>query len=112
MRDNRITFLGHRGGERSAIVSTEVRRLLVNCREEIGRSLNSLIAKFFERLDDALFKYSEKEASGTVNSTYFNALRELRVHRGGIENGIRSRVLFAFDQTWRRVARRWSEPQS
>jgi len=102
MRDNRITFLGPRGGDRSGIVSTEVRRLLVNCREEISRSLGPLVAKFFERLDDTLFKYSEKEASGTINSTYFNALRELRVHRGEIENGIRSRVLFAFDQTWRR----------
>lgn len=54
---------------------------LVRLRDASGQSLKSVLAGFFDNSDDALFELADKAGSNQDQTTYFDAMRELRLRR-------------------------------
>ncbi len=55
--------------------------LLVQCRTTAQKQLLELIRKLYDQLDDALFEFSQKAETNTLQSLYFDAMREIRLRR-------------------------------
>ncbi len=55
--------------------------LLVQCRTTAQPPLLELIRKLYDQLDDALFELAQKAENNTVQSLYFDAMREVRLRR-------------------------------
>ena len=54
----------------------------------------------FDRLDDELYAMADKSASDLLQTRYFDAMRELRKHRSGIEQRFVQGRLAAFERFW------------
>jgi len=54
---------------------------LVRLRDTSGQSLKSVLGRFFERADDALFELADRAGSNKDQTVYFDAMRELRLRR-------------------------------
>lgn len=63
------------------------------------KALASLLLHFFDAADDALFDLADKAQSNAEQNLYFNAMRELRVQRKGIER----RLLECVDEYFARL---------
>ena len=76
---------------------TEHARLLRDCRslvaDQLSRSLTAMLAK----VDDALFELAEKAESNAAQSVYFDAMREVRLKRQGMETDFREEFLRGFN---------------
>ncbi len=55
--------------------------LLIQCRTTAQPPLLELIRKLYDQLDDALFELAQKAENNTVQSLYFDAMREVRLRR-------------------------------
>ncbi len=55
--------------------------LLVQCRTTAQKQLLELIRKLYDQLDDALFEFAQKAETNTLQSLYFDAMREIRLRR-------------------------------
>jgi hypothetical protein len=47
-------------------------------------NLQNLLAALFDRVDDSLFAMAERAAVNSDQNLYFEAMRELRLERGGV----------------------------
>ena len=54
---------------------------LVKLRERCGAHLSKLIDRFFERVDDTFFDLADQAASNAEQTSYFDAMREVRLQR-------------------------------
>lgn len=55
--------------------------LLIQCRTTAQPPLLELIRKLYDQLDDALFELAQKAENNTLQSLYFDAMREVRLRR-------------------------------
>lgn len=55
---------------------------------------------YFEKLDDALYKLAEKAETNDLQNSHFEAMREVRKERDGIEKTFQRTVLAGFDNFW------------
>ncbi len=60
-------------------------QLLLECRDMAALRLSRALPAVMDKLDDALFELADKSESNTVQSFYFEAMRDLRIRRPGIE---------------------------
>lgn len=58
--------------------------------------LDALVGNMMDKADDTLFDLADKADSNTTQQLYFDAMRDLRLKRHGIEHGFRAEVLKAF----------------
>ncbi|MFL0810608.1 MAG: DUF1631 domain-containing protein [Agarilytica sp.] len=64
--------------------------------EKGGHVLMGLIKAFFDRADDSLFELADKANSNDEQNLYFDAMREVRVQRRGIEKRFADAIDLAF----------------
>ncbi|HET8706522.1 MAG TPA: DUF1631 family protein [Pseudomonadales bacterium] len=60
--------------------------------EALMRALTSM----FENADDTLFEMADKAVSNTEQNVYFEAMREVRIKRKGMENAFKQSIDHAF----------------
>ncbi len=61
-------------------------------------NLQTLLRSMFAKVDDTFFELAEKARANTEQTMYFEALREIRVKRSGIENKFSQDIVNAFEQ--------------
>ena len=64
---------------------TRSEKLLRECRSIIALRLLKILPSIMDRVDDALFELAEQSDNNTQQSYYFEAMRNMRIERSGIE---------------------------
>lgn len=67
--------------------------LLYVCRDKMTEHLARSLHAMMEKTDDILFSMAEKAESNAIQSTYFDAMREVRIKRKEMEDGFKSHFL-------------------
>ncbi len=67
--------------------------LLYVCRDRMAEHLARSLHAMMERTDDTLFSMAEKAESNAIQSTYFDAMREVRIKRKEMEDRFKSHFL-------------------
>ncbi len=71
-------------------------QILRECRDRFDRQLRPLVQRMFESADDTLFQYADKATNNTLQATYFDAMRELRLQRREMEGRFQHSLSQAF----------------
>lgn len=99
--DNIIAFDGSRSSDRMVSFRAEYRNTVNACRQALLKMLPQRMDDLFERLDDILYSLADKADNNQSQLLYFDAMRELRKEREGIENGFNQSLLEGYDQFWK-----------
>ena len=78
--------------------STGLPSSLVRLRDRTSARFRDLLAEFFDSADDALFDLSDRAHSNAEQTTYFDAMRELRMQRKSITLAFQQWLGRAFDE--------------
>ena len=70
------------------------------CRQVVMRLLPPLMTGLFEKLDDSLYELADKSDSNALQTTYFDAMREMRKERARVEKLFNEQVIKNFDLFW------------
>jgi len=90
----------HLGGQTS-VGKFSLPVALVRLRDTSGHSLKSVLAGFFEKADDSLFALADKAGSNQDQTSYFDAMRELRLRRKAMTVSILQYISQAFNELGR-----------
>lgn len=71
---------------------------LHSVREKGKQMLAALLRNLFDKTDDALFELADKATNNHAQNLFFESMREVRIHRRGIENRFAQAVDRAFLQ--------------
>ena len=74
--------------------------IIGECRLKLTKEFKPIVVRFFEKVDDELFTFSDKAVSSTMQELYFEAMRYIRKEREAIERGYMNAVLRVFDDFW------------
>lgn len=72
-------------------------RILYACRDRFVEHLLRIFPRMMDKVDDALFAMADKAESNTLQTTYFEAMRELRIKRPGMESEFRRELVAGID---------------
>ncbi|MBL3527432.1 MAG: DUF1631 domain-containing protein [gamma proteobacterium endosymbiont of Lamellibrachia anaximandri] len=99
-QDNIISFGDSATRKRQVSLDAKGRRIVDACRKHVVRTLPQLMSGLFEKLDDAMYELADKSGNDSVQTTYFDAMRELRKERARIDRVFSREVLQKFDRFW------------
>jgi hypothetical protein len=99
-QDNIISFDGQESPKRRISLDANSRRLIDACRKLVVKMLPQLMAGLFEKLDDAMYELADKSEHNSLQSTYFNTMRDLRKDRVRIDREFCREVLDRYDRFW------------
>ena len=71
---------------------------LRSCREMALEALQRLAAHTLDRLDDALFELADKAENNAQQRVYFDAMRDVRLRRAGMETALRAQLQEQFER--------------
>lgn len=77
--------------------------LLAACEQSATKHLTALVKRLLDNVDDALFTLADKAENNTIQSMYFDAMREVRLVRERMENNFYRGIIGAFRQFRRRT---------
>ncbi len=109
--DNVISFEKTADQARRRLVGERHRRAVQSMQDYLRSTLPRLVQDLFDRLDDELYAMADKSASDMLQTRYFDAMRELRKHRGGIEQRFVQGRLQAFERFWESAPARVHEQE-
>ncbi len=69
---------------------------LVAVRDKVAVQLRHAMQALFDNADDTLFEMADRAANNAEQSAYFEAMRDLRLKRKGIERGFLQKVFESF----------------
>jgi hypothetical protein len=98
--DNVISFEQTAGVVRRRVSGGRARDLVGQCRGIVAETLPHLLQDLFENLDDDLYGLADKSSNDSLHSHYFDAMRDLRKLRRGIESAFLNRALEGYDKFW------------
>lgn len=75
-------------------------RAIAECRAVFSERQNALLENFFTKVDDELFKLSDRAESSTLQSLYFDAMRYVRRERDTIQEHYLRNLLQQYDEFW------------
>ena len=87
---------------RKGLSSQEAVSLLRECREVTIRRLTAALVCMMGKVDDALFELAEKAENNSVQSLYFDAMREVRLKRASMEIGFKAQLMEGFNREIRK----------
>ena len=76
-------------------------QLIFRVRDLTASHFPDTLHQLFDALDDDLYKLAENSTNNNFQSTYFNAMRSLRVFRNGLEQSYLKALLANYDEFWR-----------
>ncbi len=78
-------------GENGSI-STEVTGLLAECRTMVASRLVAAVRVMMDKVDDTLFELADRAENNTIQTRYFDAMREVRLQRASVESAFEKGV--------------------
>ena len=99
-RDNVVSFDQPLGSGRRRVTDARTHELVGKCRAHLAETLPRLMQELFEHIDDELYQLADKSASDVLQTRYFDAMRELRKLRKGIDQSFLHRALGEYDDFW------------
>lgn len=72
--------------------------LLRPCREMALETLTRLVAHTLDKVDDALFELADRAENNALQTRYFDAMRDARLRRAGVETAFKARFLEGFER--------------
>ncbi|MBA1443335.1 MAG: DUF1631 domain-containing protein [Chromatiales bacterium] len=99
-QDNIISFGDSATRKRQISLDAKGRRIVDACRKHVVKTLPQLMSGLFEKLDDAMYELADKSGNDSVQTAYFDAMRELRKERARIDRVFSREVLQKFDRFW------------
>lgn len=90
----------HLGGQTS-VGKFSLPVALMRLRDTSGQSLKTVLSRFFEEADDSLFALADRAGSNQDQTSYFDAMRELRLRRKSMTVSILQYVSQAFNELGR-----------
>ncbi|RMJ02124.1 hypothetical protein DOQ08_02920 [Marinobacter litoralis] len=90
----------HLGGQAS-VGKFSLPVALVRLRDTSGQALKTVLAGFFEKADDSLFELADRAGSNQDQTSYFDAMRELRLRRKAMTVSILQYISQAFNELGR-----------
>ncbi|HIP52975.1 MAG TPA: DUF1631 domain-containing protein [Chromatiales bacterium] len=100
MHDNIVSFSDSVASSRRIHVDPQKRRAIDACRDSVVRTLPHLMNGMFEKLDDTLYELADKADNNKLQTTYFEAMREMRKVRDRVDRRFREDLLRQFDDFW------------
>ena len=79
--------------------------MISECRSLVVDHINELLHGLFVRLDDELFKHSERAESNAMQSMYFDAMRYMRREKESMTALCLQSYLSQYDDFWENAAR-------
>jgi Protein of unknown function (DUF1631) len=73
-------------------------RLLQDCRNTVLERASDALARAMDNVDDTLFALADKASNNTLQSHYFDAMREIRIIRKDIESSFKERFTEKSDE--------------
>ena len=98
---SKIVSMNDRFGDQRTVLKEEYRNSVTGMRQALLAILPKLMDRMFERLDDGLYALANKSDGSAVQTTYFDAMREVRRQREVVETAFNRRILGDFDRFWR-----------
>ena len=95
-----IVSIGIQQKDCDFVLKESYRSIVKVCRQRLIRQLSQLMVNMFEKLDDTLYKLADKAQSDMLQSSYFDAMREVRKEREKIERAFYKKMLADFDNFW------------
>lgn len=77
-------------------------KLLQDTRDLFAHRMSAAMAGMMDRVDDTLFEMADKSENNALQSTYFDAMREIRIKRPAIETVFKQKIIDAFQVAPRR----------
>lgn len=71
--------------------------LLRACRDQAKQHLCEAVGRMLDKVDDALFGLAEKAENNTIQSQYFDAMREVRIKRSEMERIFQTALIDGFN---------------
>lgn len=90
-----VVHIGDRDGAQAGLRRSA--KLLNTARDIMAERLSLCVKTMLDKVDDTLFDFAEKCENNTLQSLYFDAMREVRVKRARIETEFKGRVLDAMN---------------
>jgi hypothetical protein len=101
-RRNNIISMDRSGLTNGQAKSVEQNRAIIDsCRQAMSRGMGLLGETLFEKLDDTLYKLADKAESNDLQTRYFDAMRDVRKEREGIEESFQAVIFSGYDNFWR-----------
>ncbi len=99
-QNNILSFDRGQAMERPSALPERHRAVVERCRQVMQERLSNAIKRMFEKLDDALYDLADKAESNLLQTSYFDALREMRKERERIEASFDRNVRDGFARFW------------
>jgi len=94
-----IAFEAQQSKLKSRIARNE-NSVIDECWSLISSRMGELLPLFFSKLDDDLFKVSEKAETNAQGTMFFEAMRYIRKERGGIQSQYMDALSLKFEEYW------------
>lgn len=94
--DPNIVYFSEPGKSAASGADGGVSRPLHDLQDQFVRRVTDLFASMLDNTDDALFALADKAENNSVQSMYFDSMREVRLKRSEIESRFRAEVLDGF----------------
>ncbi len=98
-KDN-VVSINSATSARQAPPGDDAHPLAISCRNALTRHVKPLMQSLFDNVDDALFERADRAESNAVADLYFDAMREVRKRRDGIEKTFLQKCLETHRQFW------------
>jgi hypothetical protein len=82
--------------------------ILAECWSILSERLAVLFPGFFSKLDDDLFKRSDRAENNALQNLYFETMRQMRMERGSIQEHYLERLKAKYDDFWNKYPRKVS----
>ncbi|HUL12747.1 MAG TPA: DUF1631 domain-containing protein [Methylococcaceae bacterium] len=76
-------------------------RVIADCKAIFSDRLSELLQSFFAKVDDELFKLSDKAENSTLQSLYFDSMRYVRRERDAVQGQYLQELSQQYDDFWR-----------
>lgn len=100
LQNNILSFDGSRALDRQFVLREGHRKTVELCRQFLFNTAPMLMEEMFGKLDDALYELADRADNNSLQSAYFDAMREVRKDRERIEDGFKANVVGNYDRFW------------
>ena len=91
---------------------TRAQQLIDSCEQLTLKHLNALLQRMLDNADDTLFEMADKAENNTIQTQYFDAMRELRIMRKQLEDHVVTELKRGFQQFRHGPPRPVAQPQA
>ncbi len=96
--NNKVVHIAGSSGQGSAKMGEQAKAHVKMVQKVAEQGLTRLLQTLFDQADDALFERADRSASNVDQTRYFDAMREIRIKRQGMETGVLRTVSGAMDE--------------